>query len=260
MKLGGLKFGKIIDDEDWSDSSDESKTRFRRIDARKLANSFDDDKYQVAVMLYFFVKRSYIPSQFVDGFEPDWTGDRSYAYKRLHAKHLVNMIRSDPSMTIPDILCHPYFMSVHEIIAFEDRLRTYNTQDRNMDAYLEEDKVQVFGGDWTRRLEAKVVNRCLTNSIAKDSFIGLWQARRNRRHHRDQDNETVRDLMGPLLVENFEYWEAQFPAFFLYLFKKMAGYNNDGSFLYSSKEFNKSAYFQASPAFYALCADTPIYE
>jgi Ribonuclease 2-5A len=264
VKLGGLKYAKTFDEDDWSDNSDLSSPGPEEVDAIKIPNNYHNDKYQVAVMMYFFLKRTYSRTDFAASFEPDWDDERSYGYKKLHLKHLIKIIRADSSLAISDVLQHPYFMDANRMVEFEDRLRTYSARDRAMDSHLEIDKSEVFTGRWTTNLDRELVNLCLGNSQnfknSKKTFVELWQSRRNRRHHRDEDSQLLRNLMGPLQVDNFAFWEKIFPAFFLHLFTRIASYKSNGIFLYASREFQGSIFFPASPEFYAACSNTTIYE
>jgi hypothetical protein len=261
VKLGGLKYARMINDDGYISPDEVPAPGPEEWDAERVYdNDYHNDKYQVAIMLYFFLTLTYsdnIPRNFV----PDWSEERNYDFKRLHMKHLVKLILSDPILSIPDLLTHPFFMSPSEMASFEDGLRTCTLRNRSMDAHLEEGKANVFTEQWTTGLDKELVELCLSNTSnphLERSFVGLWEARRYRSG--DEDSQKIRD-MGHTQEDNFMFWESAFPAFFLHLFTRIVSFEICRNlFIYATYEFKRPVCFPASPRFYNACANIPIYE
>lgn len=261
VKLGGLKYAKEYDENNWSSTDDPSSPGPEEVDACRIPNNFQNDKYQVAVMMYFFLKRTYSRTSFTESFEPDWSDERDYDYKQLHMKHLIKMIHADPSLAISDILHHPYFMDANKMIEFEDGLWYFIAGNRAMDENLEINRSEVFTGRWTANFERELVSLCLGKSPpnVEETFVGLLEAR-IRIYFLEEDSRLIHDLMGSVLADKFAFWERIFPAFFLHLFTRIASDRSNGLFLHDSYEIQRSKLFPASPEFYAACSNTTIYE
>lgn len=220
------------------------------------------DKFQAAVIMYSFLKKE-VYNNASDEFKPDWSDDKFYSYKQLQLKHLIKLLLADRSLAISDILAHPFFMSVNDMVLFEDRFRSFSSDAKSphLDAHMNADKRLVFETQtWTEKVPEEVVEACAKGP--SKTFISLWQARRNRRHHHDEDKYRAKRYLGELYTKNFEFWEKRFPAFFLYLFIKLITYSapKDHDLLFETPEFFKSEFFPASKKFYIACSNQTIYD
>lgn len=245
LRIGGFKFSRTIREND----PDSPPERFN-VNLGVRHNHFETDKAQCAFIMYYFLKRrNVVCRDFVYLF--DFNDDDSYTYEQLHMAHLIKIIVFNEGVTIADILTHPYFWSIHQMVAFEDRLRTYSTRHREMDAWLEVDKWEVFDGDdWTANLPAGLLS--VLANVPHHSIIGLWRAMRDRRHHHEEDSDAIRVIMGTLYAGNFEFWQRHFPAFFLHLYKRLACYEVDYRLtLPQAHEFGNLEFFPSSIEFYA---------
>lgn len=320
FKLGGFKNSSYISD---------------------LQGSYDqeveNEMKMLAIVIYSIFRKS------------DFTGDgtaihfdfelneKSMYYKHM-AKHLVEVIYSNPRIEYDDILTHPLFWSIEQLVAYEDRLRSYVSHKPNkfLGKYWNIGQ-KVFTGDWTDNLEDAVRDACMlktppssprspsrsppsakgplipprptftsslrarrahaaggagrgtaghggspysvsprysgspssslsSSSLAtpkkqippnKSTFTGLWTARRNRRHHRDEDGKDVREIMGKLPRDNFIYWGKKFPTFELHLFLgSLKAITTEKAHIYETPEFDD--YLKGSSKFYEACSRVEI--
>lgn len=228
--------------------------------------SYGSDKYQAMFVMYCFLRGQVIPLNAGNPFiYLEFPGMENYTFRQLHLKHLVGLLYAFPDTRIPDILTHPYFMSYIEMIGFEDRMRGYSALHHEMDPHMELGKVNVYEGQWTTKVHIEVLIACGLNTAAAraraNTFVGLWQARRNRRAHRDADSLAAQGRLGPMYAGNFIYWETRFPAFFLHLFLRLIDYRppHENTRLFGINEFRGSEFFPASSDFYTKCAATDIY-
>lgn len=233
-------------------------------------HSYGSDKHQCAFVMYCLLRGEYIEHHRENPFlELTWPGLQNYTYRQLMMKHLLSIMWEVVEVRIEDLLTHPFFMSVLELVNFEDRMRSYSARHQEMDRHMEMNSNEVFAGLWSTRLPRNVVVACKIH-LAKNNprtFMGLWRARRNRRQHRDEDNVNVRRAMGTLQEQNFLFWESRFPAFFMYLFQRLLSYIPEEivegavvrrPFLFQTEEFLGSEYFPASAEFYIHFCHVPI--
>lgn len=251
VKVGGFKFAK--DQHRIRDNSDVDSPGPNMPLPR---NEFQSDKFQAAFIMYcFLMKRDIRGGLFV----PSFDDDEFFSWKELHLAHLIKCIFSNPESSIHDILSHLYFWDLNRIIAYEDRMRTYNCRHVRMDRFIEEQKdVVLKGSNWVDYVSPRVVSAC--RGVNHNTLVGLWMARRNRRHHRDNDPIEVQNMLGPMQEANFEFWETHFPSFTLYIYKRLASYRPVGNiFLYNTLEFRGSQYFPSSPGFYRVVSNATVF-
>lgn len=153
-------------------------------------------------------------------------------------------------------MSHIFFWDLDRLVSYEDRMRTLNATDTEMEKYLEDGKTLVFQQeDWSELVPSPVVEAC--KNINFKTFVGLWMA---RQLYPDEDDDYVRSIAGPTQNSNFEFWESLFPAFSLYLYKRIASYRYSGHvLLHSFPQFAGSYYFPSSSRFYETVSDANIY-
>lgn len=200
---------------------------------------------------------------------PVWDAREVY-YERLHLKHLIKVIfttttsniQQSARISISDYLCHPFFKDEAWMSSYEDRLRTYSTLDRSLDAELEINVDEIFTNNFLDYVDARIRPYILQKTKTPGNrgrqtigtkFIDLWMCIRIRKHHFDRDPDFVKDIMGDLPNEYFAYWAKTFPYFFLHLFKTTAYYrpNPNAPRMNALKRFK--FFFPAHESFYEAC-------
>lgn len=166
------------------------------------------------------------------------------------------------TVSINDYLSHPYFKTPAELTEFETRLWSFvSARRRDANRWLDADSRHVFTGLWTDHVPEEVWNMrgpdgAALNALSMEDrtrMTRLWNTRRNRRHHRDEDTLELRELIGRLPSDNFNFWESRFPYFMLYLFRRMSTYRAPGSPFRLCEDPEFRSYYSASPDFYVLC-------
>lgn len=217
---------------------------------------------------------------------------------------------------------HPFFWNVDQLIALEDRIRSFSANRKSVQRVFDENQT-VFEGEWTDFVDGVVVKACMhepgsppnsnptspqptssstssqgnkkssprssktspsisprptkTSTLraaqwispphrqntkppfiapSKITFTGLCAARRNRRQHCDEDDKVVKEKMGSLPKDCFDYWEDRFPKFQLHLFLRSLKVVYKGRRIYELRDF--TGYYKASPKFYRACANVDI--
>lgn len=261
--IGGLKYAKEAAQIAHDDSGPLEQDFIRHIHPF----GYGSDKFQVGYIMYCLLREQIIENPVGDPFlQLEFPGVDRYNYKQLMLKHITQMIWDNYDMRVPDILKHPFFMSTIELVGFEDRLRTFSCQNYEMDDHMELLREEVFTGKWTDNLSPPVIRACNYRiRVNSRTFVGLWQARRNRRQHRDEDEYDVRTEMGPMHVANFLFWEEKFPAFFMHLWQRLLCYYQElapgivGNLrVFELPEFKNSEFFPATVDFYEHAINTPI--
>lgn len=267
VKIGGLKKTKTYDELE-SNGSASSEASLSSIDAvLPFANyGYHSDLYQAAIAMYSFVKKEHIQVH-NKAFEPEWPPLRTLSYRQVQLKHIIKVILANcQSISIVAIVEHPFFKDIHFLVVFEDRMHTFLDKNNDLHSHIEADRSMVwdkhshpqycsyYTSSW--KWHVGEVKRKACGVHSGYSFVGLWKSRRNRRHHRDEDDDPTQHAFGALQKDNFENWENIFPCFSLYLFLKMVSFTPKAHqcILYKTHEFKKSYYFPANESFYKACA------
>lgn len=251
LKIGGLKFAKVI-----HNIRPTSDVETRDVNIPPPINEFRSDKFQAAYIMYSFLKKRNLVER--GQFLQEYNDDDVYTWTELHLAHLCKVIFMDTASTIPDILSHIFFWDIKRIVSFEDRMQQYCSTHYTMKQYIEAGKILVFDyQSWSENVPQHIVNACFR--VNRRTLVGLLNARRNRRHHRDEDDQIVQYDMGKLQKANFEFCESRFPSFTLYLYIRLASYRpSRGIFLFNTAEFRRSQYFPSSPNFYRAVSSCSI--
>lgn len=213
--------------------------------------TYMSDVYSVACLMYSFYRGRLILSPNVllnlqwDVTETD--------YERLHLKTFIQLVARTRFLNIPtgSYMEHPFFKDKTWMSNYEDRLRTFSTTYRGMDASLEIDRSSVFRGNFLDKLNPTVadhVRSTLSTNASGTRFLDLWLAIRNRKHHRDEDPLDVQAIMGTIPEDYFRFWASTFPYFFMHLFKVTSGYRHGKTKICALPEF--SYYFKGSYKMY----------
>lgn len=275
--LGGFKYAKDIGTVSATDVAYEYKVW----DWLPIPGDygFNNDIYSLTCLMYSFYHKTLILSRTKVSIVLMFDSTEDF-YLRLHLKHFIKTVmfilgyQSDryKRFTAADFMGHPFFKDEVWMSNFEDRFRSYNSQYQDMDIILEADKSLVFTGNFFDKIDRRVVgyikktftkgNNPKDPDIDGQTFLGLWLAVRNRKHHRDTDPYVVQRVMGPLPVDNFRFWATTFPNFFLYLFVKVSGFKPSAhpslARVCSDPEFK---YFYTSPKdFYYACCECKVEE
>lgn len=222
----------------------------------------------LAGVLYLFYKKTYegeVSPYF--RLDPDFGAERTADYNQVHLKHLISMMLEDSalprrSVSINDYLTHPYFRTPAELTEFETRMWSLTSaMRRSANDWLDATSPDVFTSLWTDHVPDEVWNvmgpgGTALNPLSMEDrmrLTRLWNTRRNRRLHRDEDSLGLRQLIGRLPADNFNFWEQRFPYFTLNLFRRMATYRAPGSPFRVCEDPEFRSYYSASPDFYILC-------
>lgn len=224
-------------------------------------NGFKMDQAQCAFIMYCFLKKRNIVCR-----DPvylyDFDDDASYTWRQLHMEHLIKVIMNNEEVSTEDVLTHPFFWSIRQMLAFDDDLRKYYSYESSeMGPWLEVDKGEVFSGDdWTVNLPADIVP--VVENANHGTIHGLWQAA-DSRNYDVEDAMKFSGIVGSKSVDigNFEFWQKYFPGFFLHLYKRLACYEVEPNFtLQEYYDFRGYYTFPSSKAFYRVAFKTCIYE
>lgn len=227
---------------------------------------YGSDKFQLAYAMYCLLRQEVMPNPVGGPFlKLEFPNVQRYSYRQLMLKHLTQVVWENNNLRTSDILHHPFFMTIGQMVAFEDRMLGFSAGNLHVDPHIEIDRSEVFSGQWTSLVDREVVIACNQRSrVNSNTFIGLWQARRNRRQNGDKDLH-MQHAMGPLHESNFLYWEETFPAFFIHLWQRLLSYQPLGSNgapcgrrVYELSEFAASEFFPATAHFYHVCIHIPI--
>lgn len=128
IKLSGFKYAKPF--ASGSSSGSSSEPRAMKFDVMQYEERTPaTDKMQVAQIMYCWYKKKIIPQTLHDVFRPTWIAesplpDDDNDFRKRLMKHLIKVMIKDGRLYISDLLCHPFFSSITELVVFEDRLRT----------------------------------------------------------------------------------------------------------------------------------------
>lgn len=223
---------------------------------------FEEDKRRLAIVMYCYLKKEIPHGNNRFEFTPVWPGEHKYDYRTVQLKHLIKLMSSDMQFPCISYLAHPLFMTIEEMVSFEDRMRMVLKGNYMVRRYLDSFGKQVYRTKWTEQLTDDVlVSIRALNPEFETSLSALIAAIRNRRHHhRGEDPQWRRAALGPMHVENFEFWEKKFPSFFISLYIAMGTFSQNGIFLCQTADFVNSSFFKARPAFYVACKAVTLYE
>lgn len=234
----------------------------------------DVDKLALAGVMTMFVKGKYEPTPHLS-LAPVFDDEPYENYKKIQLKHLAMAMITDYKMgnggvPVGEFLHHPYFKTVEQLVAFEDRMWGFASSPVTapgmaIDGWLETESGAVFTGNWLRKLVPEELQAFLRVPFNKRSkYCGLWKLRRDRRHHNAEDVEFVKEILGEPPIKNFLYFEGIFPYFSIYLFQRIIGYNMGvcanprdlDNLLFCCPEFKY--FFPASKRFYNVCFRTDV--
>lgn len=236
-----------------------------------IRDGFDMDKFALAYFIYNVVQHR-PPIKESSPCELKWDTARSKSYVTIHLQHLGRCVLENIGKTgfnnykklkVSDyILGHPAFMTPERMASFEDRLSTYSKKARTLLGlvnHLDDGKNVVFQGSWLDAFtdEPEVHKLLSEQTLWPYSIATLLKARRNRRQHREEDDEKIRNTMGPLPVKNFLYWQDKHPYFFIFLYFQLAVYPEAPRYLAPQEEL--AHYFKAeNTRFYTHCKSVPL--
>lgn len=268
--LTGLKYCRKINK---ADEYPDREVDFRLPMTIRSASPTIADKYQLTCVMYCFLHQQFIPSPDTV-LVPFWPCEPMGDYKDVHMKHFCKVMfkstmeeAETPSFPIKDTFGHPYFMTEAEMVAFTDRLCSFEFRNRRLASYIDDHKWKshVFGDEgWMDRLEPELQELLRNARTPMDvmSAVSLWLTQRNSRHHRDEDTLAIQILLGILPVENFNYWQDKFPYFFIFLYFALSAYKYQEfpvvKRLYSKPEFRY--FFPSTSQFYRACCKTELSE
>lgn len=214
----------------------------------------------LAWVFYLFYRQNYEVSP-VERAVQDFGAEPITSYSQIHLRHLILMMMEDSALprktvSLSDYMTHPFFKKPAELTEFETRLWSYVSARRgDANGWLDANSASVFAGLWTDHVPERVWNipgRPAPSENDRRRLTRLWNIRRNRRIHRDDDEEELRDLMGRPPADNFDFWESHFPRFSLHLFRRMATYRAPGSPTRLCEHPEFRPYYSASRDFYIL--------
>jgi serine/threonine-protein kinase/endoribonuclease IRE1 len=79
--------------------------------------------------------------------------------------------------------------------------------------YLEDQGMEVHGGDWKQRFEKRFLENFLgkQRSYRSDQFLDLLRALRNKKNHWADLSEELQSRVGELPAGYLGYWTSRFP-------------------------------------------------
>lgn len=108
-------------------------------------------------------------------------------FRKYMAQHLAKMIDLNVTLSYADILRHPYFWTIEQMVGFEDRIRASCCTYMECDKLWDSKQSVVFEEEqWTRRIDPIVAKACVEKSIklrhppSPSTFTGPAMSRKIR--------------------------------------------------------------------------------
>lgn len=235
------------------------------------------EKYTAACIMFMILKAEYSISPERTRY-PRFREEPYADYKPVMLKHLfltmVKEFRSEgEEVPLSSYLEHPYFKDIPDLLAFENRVWGFvssrGKDGGSPDEMLNKYSDVVFTGNWldsiiSPELHYRIIrSRKWEPGTSPWRFTQLWNAKRNRDVHSDEDSLALKDEIGAPPIQSFMYWERRFPYFSMYIFYQMlqyvdVGYRGKRTKFHDLPELR--FFFPGTPRFYDLCSQVPLIE